>query len=55
MIFTGTHSSIRVRIKNEKTAAIGMIMKNSAQEMNTPMIMTGKAPMILVPLSTIAS
>jgi len=27
-------------------------MKNSAQEMNTPMIMTGTAPMILVPLST---
>ena len=26
-------------------------MKNSAQEMNTPMIMTGTAPMILVPLS----
>ena len=29
-------------------------MKNSAQEMNTPMIMTGTAPMILVPLSTMS-
>ncbi len=29
-------------------------MKNSAQEMNTPMSMTGTAPMILVPLSTMS-
>ena len=29
-------------------------MKNSAQEMNTPMIMTGTAPMILVPLSAMS-
>lgn len=55
MMFTGTHFCTRVRIKKQKTAATRMSMKEIAQAMSRHMIMTGTAPMTMVPLSTMNS